>query len=59
MFNESSHLHYGLWQFGQAKFQVFGVSGLPICPKAQFTAQAKESILNLLRVSWPNAEMCY
>jgi murein DD-endopeptidase MepM/ murein hydrolase activator NlpD len=59
MFNESSHLHYGLWQFGQTKFQVFGVSGLPICPEAQFTAQAKDSILNLLHVSWPNAEICY
>ena len=59
MFNESSHLHYGLWQFGQKKFQVFGVSGIPICPEAQFTAQAKDSILNLLHVTWPNAEICY
>ena len=59
MFNESSHLHYGLWQFGQTKFQAFGVSGIPICPEAQFTAQAKDSILNLLHVTWPNAEMCY
>lgn len=59
MFNESSHLHYGLWQFGQIKFQVFGVSGIPICPEAQFTAQAKDSILNLLHVTWPNAEICY
>ena len=59
MFNESSHLHYGLWQFGQTKFQVFGVSGIPMCPEAQFTAQAKDSILNLLHVTWPNAEICY
>ena len=59
MFNESSHLHYGLWQFGQTIFQVFGVSGIPICPEAQFTAQAKDSILNLLHVTWPNAQICY
>jgi murein DD-endopeptidase MepM/ murein hydrolase activator NlpD len=59
MFNESSHLHYGLWQFGQTKFQVYGVSGIPICPEAQFTAQAKASILNLLHVTWPNAQICY
>jgi hypothetical protein len=59
MFNESSHLHYGLWQFGQTKFHIFGVSGIPICPEAQFTAQAKDSILKLLHVNWPNAEVCY
>jgi hypothetical protein len=59
MFNESSHLHYGLWQFGQTKYQVFGVSGIPVCPEAHFTSQAQESILNLLHVTWPNAEICY
>ena len=59
MFNESSHLHYGLWQFGQTKFQVFGVSGIPMCPEAQFASQAKDSILNLLHVTWPNAKICY
>ncbi len=59
MFNESSHLHYGVWQFGQTKYQAYGVSGIPVCPEAHFTAQAKESILNLLHVTWPNAQMCY
>ena len=57
--NDSSHLHFGLWQFGQTKFQIFGVSGIPLCPEAQFTPQAKDSILNLLHVTWPNAGMCY
>ncbi len=57
--NDFSHLHFGLWQFGQAKFQVFGVTGIPLCPKAHFTTQAKDSILKLLHVTWPNAEMCY
>ena len=57
--NDSSHLHFGLWQFGQTKFHVFGVSGIPLCPEAQFTPQAKASILNLLHVTWPNAGMCY
>ena len=59
MFNDSSHLHYGLWQFGQTIYQGFGVSGIPICPEAQFTAQAKDSILNLLHVTWPIAQLCY
>jgi hypothetical protein len=57
--NVSSHLQFALWQFGQSKFQVFGVSGIPLCPEAQFTPQAKDSILNLLHVTWPNAGMCY
>ena len=57
--NDSSHLQFGLWQFGQAKFNVFGVSGIPLCPEAHFTPQAKDSILDLLHVSWPNAGMCY
>ena len=57
--NNSSHLHFGLWQFGQSKFQEFGVSGIPLCPKAQFTPQARNSVLNLLHVAWPNAVMCY
>ena len=59
MFNEFSHLHYGLWQFGQTIYQGFGVSGIPLCPEKQFTAQAKNSILNLLHVTWPNAQICY
>jgi hypothetical protein len=57
--NDYSHMHFGLWQFGQSKFQVFGVSGIPLCPEAHFTPQAKDSILNLLQVAWPNAGMCY
>ena len=59
MFNESSHLQYGLLQFGQTKFHVFGVSGIPICPEAQFKAQTRDSILNLLHEEWPNAQICY
>ena len=57
--NDSSHLHFGLWQFGQTKYQDFGVSGIPLCPEAHFTPQAKDSILNLLHVTWPNVGMCY
>ena len=55
----SSHLHFGLWQFGQSKFQEFGVSGIPLCPEVQFTPQARNSVLNLLHVAWPNVVMCY
>lgn len=59
MFNDASHLHFGIWQFGQTKFQVYGISGIPVCPEALFTTQAKDSILNLLHVTWPNVEICY
>ena len=59
MFNDASHLHFGLWQFGQTMFQQYGISGIPICPEAQFAVQAKNSILKLLHVTWPNAKLCY
>jgi len=31
----------------------------PICPEPYFTPEARDSILNLLHVVWPDADMCY
>ena len=57
--NQEAHVHFELVQFGQAEFQVYGVTGIPLCPEAHFTSQARNSILNLLHVTWPGAGMCY
>jgi murein DD-endopeptidase MepM/ murein hydrolase activator NlpD len=57
--NENAHVHFALWQFGQSEFQVYSVTGIPLCPEAHFTPLAKDSVLNLLHVSWPSAGMCY
>lgn len=43
-----AHVHFGLYK-----------SGAAICPEPYFTPEARTSILNLLYVVWPNANMCY
>ena len=57
--NEDTHLHFELLQFGQSEFQVFGITGIPLCPQAQFSLSARNSVLNLLQTAWPGAELCY
>ena len=57
--NENSHVHFALWQFGQSQYQIYGVTGIPLCPEAHFTLPANDSMLNLLHVTWPSAGMCY
>jgi hypothetical protein len=57
--NPDAHLQFELQQFGQAAFQVFGVTGIPLCPRGQFSSSARNSVLNLLQAAWPGAEMCY
>lgn len=54
-----AHLHFELQQFGLSAFQAFGVTGIPLCPRAQFSPSARASVLNLLQKAWPGAEMCY
>ena len=56
---QDAHLHFELLQFGQSKFQVFGITGIPLCPQAQFSSSAQSSVLNLLQTAWPGAELCY
>ncbi len=57
--NQEAHLHYELLQFGQSEFHVLGVTGIPLCPQAQFSLAAQNSVLNLLHTAWPGAELCY
>ena len=57
--NQDAHLHYELLQFGQSEFHVLGVTGIPLCPQAQFSQSAQNSVLNLLQTAWPGAELCY
>jgi len=57
--NRETHLHFELLQFGQSEFHVFGVTGIPLCPQAQFSLPAQNSVLNLLQTAWPGAELCY
>ena len=57
--NPDAHLHFELQQFGQSEFQALGVTGIPLCPQAQFSSAARTSVLNLLRAAWPGAEICY
>lgn len=44
----AAHVHFGLYKNGAA-----------ICPEPYFTPEARTSILNLLYVVWPGANMCY
>ena len=54
-----SHLHFELQQFGQSEFEVFGITGIPRCPRALFSSAARDSLSNLLQAAWPGAELCY
>ena len=56
---EEAHLQFSLLQFGNSDFVIYGATPIPVCPEAHFTTQGKDSMLNLLHVAWPNANMCY
>ncbi|MFC1816641.1 hypothetical protein ACFL0M_12075 [Thermodesulfobacteriota bacterium] len=56
---EGAHVHFGLVQFGGSLFSALGVPSIPICPEPHFSTEGKDSILNLLYVVWPSANMCY
>ena len=57
--NPDAHLHFELLQFGQSAFQALGVTGIALCPQAQFSLSARDSVLNLLQAAWPGAQLCY
>ncbi len=57
--NVNAHVHFGLVQFGSSFFAALGASSIPLCPEPHFSAEGKDSILNLLHVVWPSADMCY
>lgn len=56
---EASHVHFGLLQYGSSAFLEEGVTGIPLCPEPHFSAEGKDSILSLLHVVWPGANICY
>ena len=45
---DGSHVHFGVYQNHRA-----------VCPSAYFTEAARQSILRLLRLAWPGADLCY
>jgi len=57
--HKGAHLQFGLVQFGSSDFSTLGVPRLPICPEPHFSTSGKDSVLNLLHVAWPSANMCY
>lgn len=56
---QGAHVHFGLIPFGSSSWSAYGVPRIPICPEPHFSPEAKNSILNLLHVVWPGANMCY
>ena len=54
-----AHVQFGVVQYGSSFFSSLGVPNLPICPEPHFDEAGRNSILNLLHVAWPNADMCY
>lgn len=46
--NEGSHVDFG-----------FNAHGEPVCPEPYLTEADRAAILRLVRVVWPDAEMCY
>ena len=54
-----AHVQFGVVQYGSSDFSALGVQGIPLCPEPHFSAAARESVLDLLHVAWPNANMCY
>lgn len=56
---DDSHVHFGLEMFGSSFFTSLGATRIPICPNPHFSSTANDSILNLLHVVWPNANICY
>lgn len=57
--DEESHLHFSLLQYGASEFITYGVTSITLCAETHFSTQAKNSMLNLLHVAWPSANMCY
>jgi hypothetical protein len=57
--HKGAHLQFGLVQFGSSDFSTLGVPRLPICPEPHFSTAARDSVLKLLHIAWPSANMCY
>ena len=57
--NAGAHVHFGVVQFGSSSFSALGVPSIPLCPEPHFSQAGNDSVLNLLHVVWPSANMCY
>lgn len=57
--DERAHVQFGVVQFASSLFSVLGVPSIPLCPEPHYYEGDRGSILNLLHVAWPNADMCY
>ena len=56
---EGAHVHFALLRFGNSAFSIYGATPVPLCPEPHFSAPGKDSIVKLLHVTWPSANMCY
>lgn len=53
---EGAHVHFGVVNLGPPSFSI---PDIPICPEPHFSREGKDSVLNLLHMVWPSANMCY
>jgi len=58
-FSENSHVQFSLMQFADSELLIYGVVPIPVCAEAHLTDQSKSSILNLLQLTRPTANLCY
>ena len=56
---ENAHVQFSVFQFGNSEFLIYGVVPIPVCAEVHLTTQSKNSILNLLQLAWPTANLCY
>ena len=56
--NGNSHVHFGVSPFGAILYSL-GMPLFLVCPEPFFATDDKNSILNLIHVAWPSADICY
>ena len=54
-----AHVQFDLALFGSSTFRQLGVQPIPVCPEPHFSTQARDSVLSLLHIAWPSANLCY
>ena len=56
--NGNSHVHFGVSPYGAISYSM-GIPLLKVCPEPFFATNPKNSILDLLHIAWPSADICY
>jgi hypothetical protein len=56
--NGNSHVHFGVSPYGAILYSM-GIPRFSVCPEPLFATDAKNSILDLIHVAWPGADICY